>query len=65
MVEISRDKRFTRSGVENKLERRVRRVIKPGKARCRSLMGHERPNETIDFESGLTSTPDISLRRTE
>jgi hypothetical protein len=26
--------------------------------------GHQRPNETIDFESALTSTPDISLHRT-
>jgi hypothetical protein len=26
-------------------------------------MGQQRPNEPIDFESALTSTPDISLRR--
>jgi hypothetical protein len=28
-------------------------------------MGHSRPNEAIDFESALTSTPDISLHRTK
>ena len=27
--------------------------------------GHSRPNEAIDFESALTSTPDITLHRTE
>jgi hypothetical protein len=27
-------------------------------------LGHERPNEAIDFESALTSTPEISLHRT-
>ena len=27
--------------------------------------GHSRPNEAIDFESALTSTPDISLQRTK
>jgi len=28
-----------------------------------SEMGHSRPNEALDFESALTSTPDISLHR--
>jgi hypothetical protein len=28
-----------------------------------SEFGQQRPNEPIDFESALTSTPDISLRR--
>ena len=27
--------------------------------------GHSRPNEAIDFEFALTSTPDISLQRTK
>jgi hypothetical protein len=30
-----------------------------------SAADHERPNETIDFESALTSTPDITLHRTK
>jgi hypothetical protein len=30
-----------------------------------SQLGHSRPNEAIDFESALTSTPDISLHRTK
>src|SRR5271167_3477789 len=29
-----------------------------------SLLGLSQPNEAIDFESALTSTPDISLHRT-
>jgi len=33
-------------------------------AHSTSGVGHERPNEAIDFESALTSTPDISLHRT-
>jgi len=28
-------------------------------------LGHSRPNEAIDFESALISTPDISLHRNE
>ncbi len=31
---------------------------------CNSI-GHQRPNEAIDFESALTSTPGITLHRTE
>ena len=34
-------------------------------ARATSEWGHSRPNELIDFEFALTSTPDISLRRTK
>ena len=28
-----------------------------------SVQGQQRPNEAIDFESALTSTPDITLMR--
>jgi hypothetical protein len=30
-----------------------------------SQLGHLRPNEAIDFESALASTPDITLQRTK
>jgi len=30
-----------------------------------SQLGQQRPNEAIDFESALTSTPDITLHRTK
>jgi len=53
--------------VENKLVSGEARQEgdKPGKARCRSLMGQSRPNQAIVLESALTSTPDISLHRTK
>ncbi len=31
----------------------------------RTALGQKRPNEAIGFESPLTSTPDITLRRTK
>jgi hypothetical protein len=31
----------------------------------RSPLGQQRPNKAIDFESAMTSTPDISLHRTK
>jgi hypothetical protein len=30
---------------------------------ARPALGHSRPNEVLDFESALTSTPDIPLQR--
>jgi hypothetical protein len=41
-----------------------RRVETEASFALRSDSGQQRPNEAIDFESALTSTPDITLHRT-